>query len=272
MAGRDQLRAGAEDDAGNRGPLTVVGVAGGVVQTGLVVQDRGPTVVTAVGVGLGEPELPVAVELGNGPIHRLRIRVRRIDDTRRVPVGGVQRVRRRHVAHERERRALAGQIQRQLRLRREAAHQPIVPTPRSSRRAIRNGDRAHRPTTRRHLVQIDRRRNPEVRINLHIVPNMREPAISHRHRPRRQHGHPRRDHPSSPGVVHPTDHQIPRNNPIPAPRSPRRSNPRRPHHARADRKRSHRPPNNPPTPPHRTPSTLAHRPHPSHATHPRQPT
>ncbi len=122
VRGGHDLRARADDHAVRLRVPAVAGVARGVDDIGAVavIEDRGAAVVAAVGVGQGEAELAAAVELGDHAVVAARHRVRRVDDSRRVGVGHIERVRPGEVAHERHVPAVGRQVERQLGLGREA--------------------------------------------------------------------------------------------------------------------------------------------------------
>ena len=76
------LRAGADDDAIGLRIAAVAGVARGIEEVGAVavVQDGGAAVVAAVGVGLGEVQLAIHVDLRHRAIVADAYRIGGIDD------------------------------------------------------------------------------------------------------------------------------------------------------------------------------------------------
>jgi len=138
--GVDELSASSEDDAVGLGVGAVACVTSCVEEVGSVgvVEDRGAAVVAAVGVGLGEGELTVAVDGGDGAEEVDADGVGGIDDARRIGVGGVNGVDGSDVTHEREQLAIGGEVQRYLGLGAEASDELIAAGMDAALQTVRN--------------------------------------------------------------------------------------------------------------------------------------
>src|SRR5579872_963883 len=97
---RDDLSTRSENDTGRLSSAPITGVPCRIKHVLLAIEDGRTPVIAAVRVGFREVELPEGIELRDGAVNRLRYRISRIDDERRVGVGNIQHIDRGNIAHE----------------------------------------------------------------------------------------------------------------------------------------------------------------------------